>query len=384
MQAARRLRTLLLTEMRSLGAPVFQREIRILRSQQAGRPRRVFRIIAMALVVAALVGYALFEHATVSRSIGVVGRAEWGWLLAACGFELLSMMAFARTERIVLRAAGVRASIPAMAATALVGNAISVSVPLIGPGAASVFSYGRFRQVSDDPAPATWTLIICGLISNFVWILLIAIGAIVSGNAAAAFSGIFGGVVILLTVIIGVLALRRPRSRSSIIHVGALLVRLSQRLSNRPEGDPEDLTRDTLEALSGFRMRAPEWTQALILAFINWLASIACFVASILAVGSSVPWAKVVLVYCAGAAASSFNLTPGGLGVTEAVLTAGLVASGLRPPEALGSVLIFRLISFWLVTVVGWTIYSAIRRNMARRRGDAGVSLDEAPEPSNS
>jgi putative heme transporter len=348
----------------------------MLRSQQAGRPRQIFRVMAMALVVAALAVYAWLEHATVSRSIGVVGRAQWGWLLAACGFELLSLMAFARTERIVLRAAGVRASIPAMAATALVGNAISVSVPLIGPGAASVFSYGRFRQVSNDPAPATWTLIMCGLISNFVWILLIAIGAIVSDNAAAAFSGIFAGVLILLAATLGVLALRRPRSRNSIIRVGALLVRLSQRLSSRPEGDPEDLTRGTLDALSGFRMRAPEWTQALLLAFINWLASVACFVASILAVGASVPWTKVVLVYCAGAAASSFNLTPGGLGVTEAVLAAGLVASGLRPPEALGSVLIFRFISFWLVTAVGWTIYSALRRNMARRRLDTEASLE--------
>jgi hypothetical protein len=120
-----------------------------------------------------------------------------------------------------------------------------------------------------------------------------------------------------------------------------------------------------LDALSGFRMRAPDWTQTLILAFINWLASVACFVASILAVGANVPWTRVVLVYCGGAAASSFTLTPGGLGVTEAVLAAGLVASGLKPPAALGSVLIFRLISFWLVTLLGWTIYSRLRRKRA-------------------
>jgi uncharacterized protein (TIRG00374 family) len=337
-----------------------------LHSNQAGPRRRFLRIVVETLVVAVLVGYVWFEHTTVGRSFAVVGKAEWGWLLAACAFELLSMMAFARTQRIVLRAAGVRASIPAMAATALVGNAISVSVPLIGPGAASVFSYGRFRQVSEDPAPATWTLLICGLISNFVWILLIAIGAIVSGNAAATFSGILGGVVILFTAIIGVLALRRPRSRRSIIHAGAMCVRISQRLSGRPDGDPEGLTRHTLDTLSGFRLRTPEWIQTLTLAFINWLASVACFVASILAVGSSVPWTKVVLVYCAGAAASSFNLTPGGLGVTEAVLTTGLVASGLKSPEALGSVLIFRLISFWLVTLVGWVIYSRLGKATGR------------------
>jgi putative heme transporter len=344
----------------------------------------MFRIIVECLVVAGLAGYAWFEHATVSRSIDVVGRAEWGWLLAACGFEILSMMAFARTQRIVLRAAGVRATIPAMAATTLAGNAISMSVPLIGPEAASVFSYRRFRQVSDEPAPAAWTLAISGLISNFVWILLIAIAAIISGNAAATFSGILGGVVILLTAVVAVMALRRPRFRRSVTHVGAFLLRISQRICGRPDGDPEDLTSGMLDAFSGFRMRFPEWAQTLMLAFINWLASVACLVASIVAVGSSVPWTKMLLVYCAGAAASSFNLTPGGSGVTEAVLTAGLVASGLKAPRALGSVIIFRLISFWLVALAGWTIYSGLGRNTERRRNDADGSLDETPERKNS
>jgi uncharacterized protein (TIRG00374 family) len=353
---------------------------RILHSQKAGRPRRWLRLIIEILILGALAGYLWVEHQTVSRSIAVVGRARWNWLLAACAFELLSMMAFARTQRIVLRAAGVRASISAMAATALVGNAISVSVPLIGPGAASVFSYGRFRQVAGDPAPATWTLLVSGLISNFVWIILIAIGAIVSGNAAAAFSGVLGGIIILLTAVLGALSLSRPRSRRAIVHVGAQFVRISQRFSGRPDGDSEELTTDMLDGLTGFRMHFPDWVQTLVLAFMNWLASVASFVASILAVGSVVPWPKVILVYCAGAAASSFNLTPGGLGVTEAVLTAGLVASGLRPPDALASVLIFRLISFWLVTLVGWTIYSILYRNIARQRLAAEELHEATPD----
>ncbi|HUC14873.1 MAG TPA: YbhN family protein, partial [Acidimicrobiales bacterium] len=270
-------------------------------------------------------------------------------------------------QRVVLRAAGVRASIPSMAATALAGNAISVSLPVIGPGAGSVFTYSRFRQVTDDPAPAGWALLISGLISNLVWVLLIAVGATVSGNPAATLSGLLGGAAIVVTVIVGVLALRRPRSRRLIVQQGARLVRVSQRWSGRPVGDPEDVTRDALDSLSEFHMRGHEWVQTVSLSFINWLASVACLVAAILAVGASVPWTKVILIYWAGVTASSFNLTPGGLGVTEAVLTGGLVASGLRAPEALGSVLIFRLISFWLVILIGWTIYSRLRRNKARR-----------------
>jgi putative heme transporter len=295
-----------------------------------------------------------------------MGRAHWGWLLAAGAFELLSMMAFARTQRIVLRAAGVRASIPSMAATALAGNAISVSLPMIGPGAGSVFTYGRFRQVSHDAAPASWALLISGVVSNLVWVLLIAIGATVSGDPAAILSGVLGGAGIVATTIIAVLALRRPRSRRLIIQHAARLVRVSQRWTGRPVGDPEDVTRRALDALSAFRMHRRDWVQTVSLSFINWLASVACLVAAILSVGANVPWTRVILIYWAGVTSSSFNLTPGGLGVTEAVLTAGLVASGLRPADALGSVLIFRLVSFWLVILVGWTIYSRLRRNKAR------------------
>lgn len=288
-------------------------------------------------------------------------------MTVAIVFELLSMMAFARTQRIALRAAGVHASMSAMAATALAGNAISVSFPLVGPGAGSVFTFSRFRQVSDDPAPAGWALLMSGLVSNVVWILLIIVGAIVSGNPAAIYGGVLGGVGIVVVVIFAVVALHRPNSRKAILKVGARCLRYARRLNGKPvDGTEEDVERGIV-TLSAFRMRPREWVEISCLSAVNWFASLACFVASILSVGAGVPWTKVILVFCAGATASSFNVTPGGLGVTEAVLAAGLVTSGLRSTQALGSTLVFRLISFWLVTLVGWMIYSEIRRKRAQQ-----------------
>jgi putative heme transporter len=119
---------------------------------------------------------------------------------------------------------------------------------------------------------------------------------------------------------------------------------------------------DGLNRLLTFRMRPLELAQAAALAAINWLASVGCLVAAILAVGARVPWSNVLLIYWVGAAASSFNLTPGGLGVVEAVLTGGLVAAGLTPAVAFGSVLIFRLFSLWLAMLLGWTTYAVIQR----------------------
>jgi uncharacterized membrane protein YbhN (UPF0104 family) len=49
-----------------------------------------------------------------------------------------------------------------------------------------------------------------------------------------------------------------------------------------------------LDELSAFRMRPREWVEPVGLSFVNWLASVGCLVASILAVGASVPWTKVI------------------------------------------------------------------------------------------
>jgi uncharacterized protein (TIRG00374 family) len=320
------------------------------------------RIIGELLVIGSLIAWAGLERVTIGRSLRIVGKANWHWLAIAGALELLSMMAFARTQRIVLRAAGVHVPIPSMAATALAANALSVSLPMVGPGAATVFTYRRFQRVAQDPASSGWSLLMSGLISSLVWVLLLAVGAVLSGNPTATLSGVFGGGAILVVAIIGALALHRQRLKRAVTRPMIRVVRLMQRLTGSAARDPSDLVNNVLNRLLTFRMSPFEWAQTVALSAINWLASVGCLVASILAVGARVPWANVILVYCLGAAASSFNLTPGGLGVVEAVLTGGLVAAGLNPAVAFGSVLTFRLFSLWLAMLVGWTIYALIHR----------------------
>ena len=166
----------------------------------------------------------------------------------------------------------------------------------------------------------------------------------------------------MVTAIVGALSIRLPQLRQVTTGWILRLVQVTRRLTGLPVGDPHDLINRALDRLLAARMSLGLWTQAVGLSIVNWLASVACLVAAILAVGATVPWTKLLLIYCAGAAASSFNLTPGGLGVVEGVLSAGLVAAGMRSDIALGSVLIFRLMSFWLVMLAGWTIYVLLRR----------------------
>ena len=89
--------------------------------------------------------------------------------------------------------------------------------------------------------------------------------------------------------------------------------------------------------------------------------------ASVWAITGEIPWlraaedhttmAGIALAFLAAKLAGSAQVTPGGLGTVEAALIAPLVATGLTAAHATSAAIIYRLISFALVTIIGWVIY---------------------------
>lgn len=93
------------------------------------------------------------------------------------------------------------------------------------------------------------------------------------------------------------------------------------------------------------------------------LGYIVCLVACVWAFGGSAPIAAIAVVYLAGATIGQAAPTPGGLGAVEAALSAGLTAAGIPGGLAVSSVLLFRLMTFWLPTVPGWFAFNSLQRN---------------------
>ena len=86
-------------------------------------------------------------------------------------------------------------------------------------------------------------------------------------------------------------------------------------------------------------------------------------VASVEAFGGGASFASIGFVYLVGSVIGNAAPTPGGLGATEAVLTAGLSAAGLSSPVALGSVLLFRFATFWLPIPPGYLALRSMRHS---------------------
>jgi uncharacterized protein (TIRG00374 family) len=75
--------------------------------------------------------------------------------------------------------------------------------------------------------------------------------------------------------------------------------------------------------------------------------------------------AAIAVVYLAGATIGQVAPTPGGLGAVEAALAAGLTAAGLPGGVAVSSVLLFRLITFWIPTVPGYFAFNWLTKKGA-------------------
>jgi putative heme transporter len=98
--------------------------------------------------------------------------------------EAISMFALALMERRILILAGLRLPVGRAIAIAYASNAMAKSLPIIGSGAPTGFSYRRLVFQGAAPTVAGWALILAGIVSNAAFVVVISIGAIVSAGLA--------------------------------------------------------------------------------------------------------------------------------------------------------------------------------------------------------
>jgi uncharacterized protein (TIRG00374 family) len=330
------------------------------------RVRRVWPVAkyVIGLGLAALAIEQLAGHKSeLAEASEALGHLRWGWVLLGVAAEALSYLAFAQIQRRMLRAGRVDVPIGPMAAITLAANSITNSLPA-GSVIAPAYAFRQFRHRGADQAVAGWSVAATFVVASVTLTVVAAIGVSVAGAEGASLD-LVGPIVAVFLLAVG-LAVVFVQKRALVRAVSAAL-HLCQRLTGWPRGEPAAHIDWIIRRLTVVRLSPRQMAGALWLGLANWLSDCGCLALSFLAVGASVPWKGLLLAYGAGQLAANLPITPGGLGVVEGSLTIAIVAYGGAAPATVVAVLLYRVLSFWLLLPIGWGAWAwlawVVRRN---------------------
>jgi uncharacterized protein (TIRG00374 family) len=300
--------------------------------------------------------------------LSAFGGAELGWIVVAAGVQALSMAMFAAQQRALLQAWGVRFTLGHAMAITLARSAISISLPA-GAAVSAAYALRHYRRAGASNEIATATMIVSGLAS-------------IGGLAALYVAGVVGillhdptklwdeppaALVVTSVVVFGIVAglsaaivtsIRRRRSggvTKSVVATPAPSGRWA-----RYAWTAWTAARDAWRAGGSLRIR--DWTAAFGYAAANWLTDLLCLAACTRAIGLPIGITTLASIYLGVQIVRQAPITPGGVGLIETAFIAGLTAAGTSAASATAAVLLYRLLSCWLILPIGALATLRLRR----------------------
>jgi putative heme transporter len=322
-------------------------------ARRTQRSRIVRGVVVAVLVVGGGAAVVVFR-ARIAEWWGELVGVSWRWVLLAAVVQLVSMHCLVLQLRVLLRAGRGRGSLRSLAGTLYAGNAISIGVPVAGAAASAAYTFRRVRGLGNSAALVSWALAVSGISSTVTLAAVLAVGAAATGSAVGAVGAFLASAAAVVPVVVAILTVRHQATRAALVRMLQRGARLLGRWVSALRGpDVETRIGDLLTSLGSFRLGAAATVATGALSLANWVLDAACLGLAVVAVGADVPWQGLLLVWGAGAVVSSARLTPGGIGVVEAALASALVAAGLPASQAVPAVVVYRLVSLWLLAGIG-------------------------------
>lgn len=333
-------------------------------------------LLGLGLAVLALWAV-LGKRGELSGASHYLSHMRWGWVVLAAGAEAVSYVSFAAMQRRLLAAGRVDIPITPMTGITVAGNAIQNSLPA-GLLLASAYAFRQYRRWGADDVLSAWVVIAMAGMSMVTLSAMAAVGlsmAASTGSALDLVSAILGTVGVAGLLIIAWL------KRTFLISHAVTLLRLAQRVIHRPAGDARKIVDDALARMAIVAPSRRQWAQASFYGLGNWLADMGCLALAFVALHSGVPWDGLLLAYTAAQLATTLPITPGGLGVVEGSLTVALVAFGGAQSSTVAAVLLYRVLSYWIMLPIGWASWGVLawggRRHRITARRRAHVAMPQ-------
>jgi uncharacterized protein (TIRG00374 family) len=331
---------------------------------------RAIRAVGGVLVI----GILAVEGGLLAAHIGPVGsalaQANPGFVALAIAFQVVSWLAFAALPRQMLSGGGLRVPLSRLVSVLLVGNAFSASLP-VGSALAGGYTFTRFRRLGANMPLAAWALVISGLISTATLGALGVAAALVVGSNRT--SSVAALVAVGITLAVAVALRIATQHPEQLTRLARTFVRAVYRIRRRTPSHGLERVDAFVDQLVVIRPRGRDWLAGVGFAAANWAADVGCLVLACRAAGiTDLAPRTIVIAYAADAVVGAFQLIPGGIGLVEGALVLALVGGGIPFAAAIAAVVIYRVISFVLVTVVGWMLWLRQRDRQRDARDAAG------------
>ena len=351
------------------------------RTRRSGRLRQVVRVVVSLALAGAIFAYVLGSAADFSEVSAAISSMT--------GLELLTLAVIAiwnlMTYWMVVVAATPGLSYPQAAVLVESTTAVANAVP--GGSAVAVgLTYGMLGSWGFSRSRSTLSVIVSGLWNNFAKlglpVLALALLAIQGDvNAPRVMAGLFGIAALVGSITVFALMLRREAfARRAGDGAAAWVSKVRRRLGKGPVEGWGDATVKFRARTIGLVSHA--WKRLTVATVVSHLSLFAVLLMALRHIGvanDEVHWAEVLAVFAFVRLLTAIPITPGGLGVVELGLIAGLTTAGGDEAQVVAAVLVFRGLTYLLPIPLGLLTYLFWRRNTSWRNSAPPLNPALAP-----
>jgi uncharacterized protein (TIRG00374 family) len=333
-------------------------------SNRLGKPtKRVVKLLLFALVVHVFV---IPQIGGARKALDVLSSVNPVLLALAVVLEGMSLLAYARMTQLLLPKEH-RPGIGVMYGTVVASTGVSHVVP----GAAATTAGVNYRLLGAAGVPADQLGFALGAqaIGSAVVLNVLLWLALLASIPASGFQPVYAtaagvGAVMIAGFAVVVVSMLRGRE--------TLADRVSAVLGRIPRVKEQSVRRVMLSLADQLRALQRDHRRLRVvsgMAAANWLLDAAALWVALAAFGSTPSVIGLMVAYGLANVIAAVPISPGGLGVIEAILIPTLVGFGTPRAVASIGVVVYRLVNFWLPIPVGAAAYVAVERITASAPG---------------
>lgn len=290
-------------------------------------------------------------------------RANNTGLILAVISVIASMAAMALVMKLLLSAGGDRVPFLKTLELTFIANSWSSTFPG-GAAISTVYQFQTIRHWGVNLLIASWFIAVSGALST-VWLIALGLVAIFFLGAEFSVAPLIGTAIITIALAAAVYwATQNPEKTNAL--VSQVLRGINKVLRRDPEKNVAQVREQILQ-LDAVHLSLGKFSVVSLLSLLNWLFDILALWFCVWAVTGTVPGLErvgeipgvlgITLAFVTAKIVGTAQVTPAGIGPVEAAMTASLVAVGLPVSSAFGTVFVYRILSFVLITIIGWVVY---------------------------